>query len=123
MHRATLVVVVLLLFAAFYVALGHRSPPTSNGQSASGSGQTSLQADPHDPVLLDVLTPQNTDRIFRQVRDGRLPLEERLLFARAMARVAFSETAYVGETVGQVIAEQRAREKEKAGHAAKARGR
>jgi|GEM_PF-3784247 len=104
MPRATLVVIVLILLGTFYLALGHRSAPPSNGHLP-------------DPVLSDVLTPQNADRIFHEVRDGRLPLDQRLLFARAMARVGFSPTAFAGKTVGGVIAEQRAREKAKAGPA------
>jgi len=119
MQRVTLVVIVLLVLGAVYVSLAHRGAQAPKGPLPAQNAAALMTPDPNDPVLSDVLTPQNMERIFRQVRDGNLPIEKRLLFARAMARVGFSETAYAGESVGQVIADQRAREQKRAGHAPK----
>jgi len=117
MQRLTVPLIVALLLGAIYLTFAHPGrppapispPPRPSSTPPRPSPPTSTPI-PSNLMLAEVVTPQNRDRLLQFVRgNSNLPFEDRLLFARGMARVFFGD-GNDGKTVAQVIAEQRALE-------------
>lgn len=111
MQRRLFLTAVLAVFTAAVIYLGvGRSPSEPDIPSWAPPRANDV---PKNVRFSEVIDANNRAKLLNRVRyDEAIPIDERLLFARGMARV-FLGDANDGKTVAQVINEQRAFERKK----------